>query len=186
MNTRTIAVIAVFAAITIVLNLSPVKFPAPYAPFLYYQIWEIPMVAALLLFGGIVGLLISLTNTALLIAVFPGALPTGPLYNLAAVLSMFLGVGLMKILLKKYAVKNYVIVGASLTAAGVILRTVTMVIVNWICLRYPPPIGYGLPEEAIIATIPLIAVFNITFALYTVPVGYSLAKAVESYIKINK
>jgi hypothetical protein len=66
------------------------KIPALFAPFLYYQIWEIPLVASFLLFGPLVALFISVINTAVLIAYFPGNLPTGPLYNLAAVLSMLL------------------------------------------------------------------------------------------------
>ena len=51
MNTKTVATIAVFSALAIALNLSPFKIPAPFAPFLIYQIWEIPIVAAFLLFG---------------------------------------------------------------------------------------------------------------------------------------
>lgn len=99
MDSKTIAVIVVFAALTIALNLSPVKIPAPYAPFLIYQIWEIPIVAASLLFGLRVGVPISVINTLVLLAVFPGELPTGPLYNLVAVLSMILGIFLVQRLL---------------------------------------------------------------------------------------
>ncbi len=92
MDSTKIAVIAVFTALTVALNLSPIKIPAPYAPFLIYQIWEIPIVAAFLLYGLKVGTAISIFNTALLLAVYPGVLPTGPLYNLAAVFSMLVGV----------------------------------------------------------------------------------------------
>ena len=38
------------------------------------------------------GLGVSLLNTAVLFAIFPGALPTGPVYNLAATLSMQVGI----------------------------------------------------------------------------------------------
>jgi len=55
MDSKTLATIAVFAALTVVLSLSPVKIPAPYAPFLIYQLWEIPIVAAFLLYGLRVG-----------------------------------------------------------------------------------------------------------------------------------
>ena len=92
LNSRTIAAIIVFTALALVLNLSPIKIPAPYAPFLIYQIWEIPIVAAFLLFGSKVGVPVAIINTLALLVYFPGALPTGPLYNLAAVLSTLLGI----------------------------------------------------------------------------------------------
>jgi len=87
MNSKSIATLSIFAALTVVLNLSPIKVPAPYALFLIYQIWEIPIVAAFALYGPLMAVAISVLNTLVLLAVFPGALPTGPLYNLAAVYS---------------------------------------------------------------------------------------------------
>jgi hypothetical protein len=92
LDSRAIAAIVIFSALAIMLNLSPLKIPAPYAPFLIYQIWEIPIVAAFLLYGSKVGIVVSVVNTIALLAIFPGALITGPLYDLAAVLSMLFGV----------------------------------------------------------------------------------------------
>jgi riboflavin transporter FmnP len=184
LNTQTVAAVIVFAALAVVLNLSPLKIPAPYAPYLIYQVWEIPIVAAFLLYGARVGVLITLLNTLTLLALFPGALPTGPLYNLAAVLSMLLGIGIVKILVEKHSSKRETIVAALMTASGVILRTAFMAFVNYVCLRFPPPVGYGLPEAAVIASIPFIVIFNLTLALYTIPLGYSVTKAVKSYVKI--
>jgi riboflavin transporter FmnP len=184
MNTKTITVIVMFAALAIVLNLSPFKIPAPYAPYLIYQIWEIPIVAAFLLYGARVGFLITVINTLVLIALFPGALPTGPFYNMAAVLSMLLGIGIIKILIDKRFPKNDAIVALlSSLVSGIILRTVIMALVNYALLRFPSPIGYSLPEEAIIASIPLVVVFNASLALYTIFFGYFLAESVKSYVK---
>jgi riboflavin transporter FmnP len=183
LNTKTIAVIIIFSAFTIALNLAPIKIPAPYAPFLIYQIWEIPIVAALLLYGIEVGVFIALINTTILIFAFPGALPTGPLYNFAAILSMLLGITITEFLLGKHSPKNEALSVALFTSSGIILRASVMALMNWALLRFPPPVGYGMPEEAIIATVPLVVIFNITLALYTIPIGYSLAKIVESYVK---
>ncbi|PIU59932.1 hypothetical protein COS86_01650 [Candidatus Bathyarchaeota archaeon CG07_land_8_20_14_0_80_47_9] len=182
-NTRTIAAIIIFAALTIVLNLSPLKIPAPYAPFLIYQIWEIPIVAAFLVYGARVGFLITVVNTLVLFVVYPGALPTGPLYNLAAILSMLLGLGITQVLIGRHSSKSEPVVATLLTASGVALRVLAMTLVNYVFLRLPSPIGYSLPEEAIIATIPLVVIFNATLALYTIPIGYSLARTVKAYIK---
>lgn len=186
MNAKTTAVIITFTAITVVLNLSPIKIPAPYAPFLIYQIWEIPIVAAFLLYGATAGVIITLINTVVLIAVFPGALPTGPLYNFTAILSMLLGIGITKIFVEKHSQKHEVFLATSFTISGIILRAGVMALVNWAFLRFPPPVGYGMPETVIIATIPLVVIFNITLALYTIPIGYSLAKILKFSVKILK
>jgi len=67
----------------------------------------------------------------------------------------------------------------------VTFRVVVMTLVNWAFIRYPPPIGFSMPEEVIIGILPLVAFFNATLALYTIPVGYALARAVSFRIKIE-
>ena len=57
-------------------------------------------------------------------------------------------------------------------------RVVIMTIVNWAFLRYPPPVGFSIPVEALVAILPVIAVFNATLALYTIPLGDLIARAV--------
>ena len=180
METKTIAAIAIFTALSVALVLSPVKFPAPYAPFLKYQIWEIPIVAAFLLYGPLVGVLTALTNTIVLLAVYPGDLPTGPLYNLAAVLSMLLGVYLIHRFTDKYFTKRQepILIALS-TVLGSIARVGVMTIINWAFLRYPYPIGYSLPVGALVAMLPIIGLFNATLALYTIPLGYFVSRAVS-------
>jgi len=178
MKTKTIATIAVFTAISVALVLSPAKFPAPFAPFLKYQIWEIPIVAAFLLYGPSVGVSITIMNTLVLLAVYPGDLPTGPLYNLVAVLSTLLGVYIIQRFANYFSRRPEIIVILS-TAFGCVLRVVTMSVVNWAFLRYPWPIGYSLPAEAIVAMLPLIGLFNATLTLYTIPLGYAVSRAVS-------
>lgn len=182
---RSIASTALFAALTVALNLSPVKIPAPYAPFLFYQIWEIPIVAAFFLYGPMAGVTISVLNTIVLLVVFPGALPTGPLYNLAAVLSMLFGIEVVRRLTARPARgQGYVALPSISTALGIASRVAVMTIMNWALLRYPPPVGFSIPVEALIALLPLIGVFNATLALYTIPLGYVIAKAVVSRTRL--
>src|SRR3972149_7746783 len=94
MNTKALAASIVFAALTVALNpaVSGIGVPAPYAIYLIYGLWEIPIVAAFLLISPAVGILVSLLNAGVLFGFFPGALPTGPFYNLIAIFSMMLGV----------------------------------------------------------------------------------------------
>jgi len=185
MNSKTIASIIIFAALTITLNLSsPIKIPAPYAPFLIYQIWEIPIVAAFLLYGVVVGFTIAVLNTLVLLAVFPGELPTGPIYNLVAITSMLLGMIIVKKLAEHCSYKfGETPLNVLTTSSGIIFRIVTMVCVNWVFLRFPPPIGFGIPEEAIVLMVPFVVIFNATLALYTIPLGYVAARAVKSGLK---
>src|SRR3972149_2339882 len=94
MKTLTLATTIIFAALTVALNpaISGIGVPAPYAPYRIYGLWEIPIVAAFLLISPASGILISLLNAAVLFALFPGALPAGPFYNLIAIFTMLLGV----------------------------------------------------------------------------------------------
>ncbi|MGB9854134.1 MAG: hypothetical protein ACPLRY_04935 [Candidatus Bathyarchaeales archaeon] len=172
-----------FSALTIVLNISPAKIPAPYAPYLIYQIWEIPIVAAFLLYGLAAGTFIAVINTLVLLAVFPGMLITGPIYNFAAVMSMLFGLFISEIA-KKNPQKYTKSAVAIFTTFGVIFRVGIMTLVNWTCLRFPPPVGFGLPEEAVVASLPFIAFFNATLAFYTIPLGYLIAKAIKSRVKL--
>lgn len=184
---KTIAIIAVFAALTVALNLSPIKFPAPFAPFLIYQIWEVPIVTAFLIHGPTVAIMISFINTIALLIVFPGALPTGPFYNLAAVLSMLLGIYIFERgVINRLRGKGERFQIASSSLLGIVSRVGIMTIVNAIFLPLPPPIGFDMPMSAVIAILPLIGLFNGTLALYTIPLGYFLQKAVCSALKIQR
>ncbi len=184
MNSKKIALVIVFTAMTAFLNLSPIKIPAPYAPFLIYQVWEIPIVTVSILYGFSLGLVVSAMNTLILLVIYPGALPTGPIYNMIAVLSMLLGIYAAKGLTSLLHSKNETITISVYTVFGSVLRVAVMTIVNWIVLPYPPPIGFSMPANVTIALLPVIALFNATIALYTVPLGAVLAKAIRNRINI--
>lgn len=186
MNSKIIAIVAVFAALAIVLSISPLKFPAPYAPFLKYQVWEIAIVAALLLHGIKVGVSISFINALVLLAVFPGDLPTGPIYNLFAVLSTLLGIYIVQRVAGKYFSKDrWIILVALSTVTGIVTRVIVMSVVNWVVLRYPPPFGYSVPLEELPTMLSIVALFNATIVLYTIPIGYIIARAVGIGTKVK-
>jgi riboflavin transporter FmnP len=183
LNTKTTAAIAVFTAISLALVFSPAKFPAPFAPFLKYQIWEIPIVVAFLIFGAKVGFSTSIINTLVLLAIYPGDLPIGPLYNLAAVSSMLLGIYVIQKQGNHFKHRPEILVFLS-TAFGIILRVAIMSIANWAFLQFPYPIGYSLPPQVILGMLPIIALFNATLVLYTVPVGYFISRTIGFSNKI--
>ena len=185
MKTRDLALGVVFSALTVALNFT-VRIPAPFATYLIYQIWEIPLVAAFFLFGTQTFLFATGINTIVLLLFYPGSLPLGPIYNMAAVLSMMTGVGLIKILLDRHPLRNLAITATLYTSFGIAARTAVMSLVNYVVQRYPSPVGFSLSESEILVAIPLIAVFNATLALYTIPIGYSVAKTVARVAKTSR
>jgi riboflavin transporter FmnP len=185
MNTKTLAVVVMFAALATVLSLSPLKIGFPIPPFntfLYYQIWEIPIVVAFLIYGTTVLILVTAINTGVLLVFFPGGLPSGPIYNAAAILCMILGMGIVKFFITRHSPKRDALVVALYTLFGVSFRTVGMSFVNYSVLGLPYPFGYSLPYAVVIGWLPFIAVFNATLALYTIPVSYGLARIVKSNV----
>jgi riboflavin transporter FmnP len=193
-NTKTLALIIIFVALAIALNVYGPKIPYPFAPFLFFQLWEIPIVVAFLLIGPRTGIAVSVINTLLLFAVFPGDLPTGPLYNLAAVLSMMLGIylpyrlathGCKKENIASYLRSHVLIITIAATALGAILRVAIMTVVNYFALPLAFPIGFELSQPAVLAFLPLGALFNAIIAIYTIPIAVGITIAIMSRVKIQ-
>jgi riboflavin transporter FmnP len=172
---RQITAVALFAAMAVVLNQPQFSVPAPYAPFLNYEVWEVPIAMSFLLFGGFTGVAVVLLNTGVLELYNPGALPTGPIYNMIAVLSMMAGVLLVN---RTYRGKGFAIAALLGTGLAVVARVGVMTVVNWLALPQPYPIGFNVPPAGVPSLLVLIAVFNGTVALYTVPLAHAGARAV--------
>jgi riboflavin transporter FmnP len=203
MDTKRLAFIIIFVALTTALNIAGPKIPAPYAPFLYYQIWEIPIVAAFLIVGPKTGTAVALLNTFILLLVFPGQLPTGPIYNLIAELAMLIGVyTAYKIGTRKcpteniggYLKEHKLGLGISTTALGITSRVIITTIANYFLIAQPSPIGFGSffsfaglsGQAGVVAFLPFSALFNGTIALYTIPLALVVAIAVHSNIRLQK
>ncbi len=166
---------ALFTAMAIVLN--GLTVPAPYAGFLLYGVWEIPVLLALLLLGFRGGLVVAGLNALALEFINPGGLPTGPLYNLFAEISTFSGVLLARRVAGGRGVGTLVV---SATALAAVFRTGVMTIVNGLVLPQPYPIGFSIPQAAVPGFLVLIAVFNSSVTLYAVPAAYGIWNAIAS------
>ena len=193
MNTRTLSLIIIFTALAATLNIYGPKIPFPLAPFLYFTLWEIPIVIGFLMAGPKSGVIISIINALILLAVFPGNLPTGPLYNLAAVLSMFLGIYLPYWIAKRgcksqnigsYLRSHLIIFTLSATALGIGMRVLLLTVVNFFALQQPYPIGFEMPQEAVILFLPVGAAFNAIVAAYSILVAIAVTAAISTRIKI--
>ena len=192
MNTKRLTLIIVFIALTVALNVAGPKIPAPYAPFLIYQIWEIPIVVAFLAMGPKVGVAITVVNSLILFAVFQGSLPSGPFYNLIAVLAMLLGIyipykivsrGNSKESLGSVLQKHLKSISVATTALAIVLRIAVTTPTNYVALQLPYPFGFGLNSSGSVALLPPIALFNATVTLYTVPIALAVTIPLLSRFK---
>jgi|TARA_B000000460_G_scaffold86355_2_gene60105 riboflavin transporter FmnP len=190
LNRKSLTASILFSSIALVLHppFLPLGIPAPYAPFLIYQIWEIPLFICLLLFGPTAAVISGIINFISLLIFFPGQLISGPIYNLIAIYSSYLGIILVKrTIIKnhkfdyKISFKNIIMV----TASSMILRTLIMTIVNYIALPRPPPIGFSIPMEAMPTTLGLIAIFNATTIIYSIPIAFSITKTITKSTDIK-
>ncbi|MCL5949691.1 MAG: hypothetical protein M1490_04360 [Candidatus Bathyarchaeota archaeon] len=195
MNTKKLSLIIVFAALAIALNptFTHIALNFPLAQGLIYQIWEIPIVIAFLIISPTAGLAVSLVNTAVLFAIFPGVLPTGPAYNLAATLSMLVGIFAALAIGKRVScTKNpnsNILFNAKWAvvaiAMGILTRVAFMSIVLFFALPQPSPIGYSFPLDATIGWLPFAAIFNATLALYTIPIAFLIAQRVQKVLHLT-
>jgi riboflavin transporter FmnP len=176
-TSRRLSLIALMTALAAVLNIA-IAVPAPYEPFLFYEVWEIPILLTVLMLGLWDGMTVAVLNTLLLLVYRPGALPVAPLYNLAAELAMFAGVLLADGFARRRGWGPGWLVGAA-TFAGAIVRSGVLTVVNAVILPLPFPVGFALPAAGVWPLLIPIGVFNFTTALYTVPLAYTLAKAIE-------
>lgn len=183
MNTREISLIIVFTAIAIALT--PVAVPAGYLQGFFYRFWEIPLVAAFLLLGPKIGVTVTLLRTLAELTLFPG--PAGilaPLFALLGTLAMLLGIYLGGRFVKpstpvdeKYGVR---LIG-SCTAFGTLFRTVCGTLVSYVLFRFI----IGFSDVEVIPLMPIFAVFALTLSLYTIPVGYLIARVVSRSLKVG-
>jgi len=192
METRKIAIIVAFAALTIALN--AIRIPAVYLPGFYYQFYEIPIVVAFFLFGLETGTLVAFLNLLGEMVFFP--IPVGIVaypFGFLAVLIMILGIYLAGMLVKRRLQqgntlsRNRIIV--YLTALGTVSRTVVMPILDFGLLYHyliPFIIGRNFAESYLITLVPGMVILNATVALYTIPLSYLIAKKVAENLKTHE
>ncbi|HLQ03882.1 MAG TPA: ECF transporter S component [Nitrososphaerales archaeon] len=185
-NSRRLSLEALLTALAVILNLA-ISFPAPYATFLQYEIWEVPIVLALLILGLRSGVTVAILNSVVLELVKPGALPAGPFYNFAAIVAMFVGILAAQRVAKRRGWGVATLFAAS-TSLGVITRTSIMTVVNAIVLPLPYPFGFGsfgVTVSQVPALLLLIGLFNFTVALYTIPLAYSIQRAIAARYRLT-
>jgi len=185
MNAREIALIIVFTALAIALN--PVAIPAGYLPGSFYRFWEIPIVAAFLLLGPKSGVTVAVLRTVAELTLFLGPVGVlGPPLALVGTLSMLLGVYSADRLLKRKASQDKNLGTKPVmyfTALGALFRTVIVPFVMYPVYRFLLP--RALSDVQILALMPALMVFTLTLSLYTIPIGYLIARTVSRDLKVG-
>jgi hypothetical protein len=190
LNTRTITLIVVFAALALVL--SPIRIPTFFWPGQYFRLWEIPIIVAFFLFGFKVSFAATLLYAVGYVTIIPdGSGIVGLPWVIVLMLSVFLGLLLARKIgnrniseKEKRWMKPIVL----FTTFGVLSRVAIMPFVDYGVYRFLLPfvIGRTLPNVYIMGLMPAIVFFNIVVPLYTIPIAYVMAKTIEASMKIGK
>jgi riboflavin transporter FmnP len=187
MQTKEIALIITFAAVTIALD--PVRVPYVLLPGLYFRFCEIPMVIAFILFGARIGIAIAALNVFAEIILFPGPVVfIGRPMVFLLVLCMFLGMYLAKKTFKlNSSHQSFAKTSAYYTVFGTTFRAAAAPVLNFPLYRYAIPFFTGtiFTDTMVLAMIPSFVIYAVIFALYTIPIGCLIAKAVSKNLNIK-
>jgi riboflavin transporter FmnP len=188
LNTKAIVLTIVFTALAIAL--SPVVIPAGYLLGFFYRFWEIPIVAAFLLLGPKSGVTVALLRTVAALTLFPApAGVLGPPVTLLVTFNMLLGVYAADRLLKRKASQDENLGTKPVmyfTALGTLTRVVLSTFVTYVLFRFLLPlVGLSFSDAQIMLLIPVVMLFDLTLSLYTIPIGYLIARIVNRNLKIG-
>ena len=87
---------------------------------------------------------------------------------------------------QQFSPQHFKLIAVSSTALGIVLRVIVTTPVNYFALQLASPFGFGLNSAGVIGLLPLIAVFNASVALYTIPIALASNIAILPDSKSNK
>lgn len=187
MDTRAIALTIVFSALAIALT--PIAIPAGFLLGYSYRFWEIPIVVAFLLFGPKIGIAVTVIRTIaeMTILLRPSGF-VGPITALGGTLAMLLGVYLASWLLKRgfptAEGKRFGVAAVTLFAAlGALFRASIAPLVMYPVYRFFLPRAFT--DAEIVVLVPGIMLFAATLAIYTVIVGYLVARVISRNLRVG-
>lgn len=188
MNAKAIGAVIAFTALTVALNF--IRIPVPYLPQYSYQLGDISLIVALLLFGFAVGISVAVLSMVISIVISTSPVgPIGPLYYFLSVFALLFGVYVFEKLIKpKFAPNLTATKRATLsTACGLLSRTLIMLPLDYYIYGYLVSLVSGLSVAAsyalVLATMPLIISYNVTVPLYVIPISYFISTKVSKHSK---
>jgi riboflavin transporter FmnP len=190
MKSKSIALIVIFAAISVALV--PFRIPAPYWPGMYIYWTEIPIVVAYLLFGFRISFSSFTLFQIIKLFIFPSAgIFLGFAISYWPLLTMLLGVYVAQKFISKKVLQSNQISDYKKTvyliAFAIAFRASIMPFIDYVNYHTVMPFFLGQTfSELFIATImPGIILHNIVVPLYTVYIGYFIARIADKRLKID-
>jgi riboflavin transporter FmnP len=192
MNARSIALIATFAALAIALN--TIRIPTIYWPGWFYTLCEIPVLVAFLIYGFKIGLIVEVLHIAgqeIFFPIGPGGTVVYPM-GLIVVPLMVFGIYLAKKFITRKAASesqnSEKKTAIYLTAIAAAVRGGLMPIVDYFVLYHlllPLVLGRVISEAYIAGLVPAFIIYNMTSALYAVPVAYFIARQASKHLRLE-
>jgi riboflavin transporter FmnP len=186
MNSKGIGTVIAFTSLTTTLNF--VRVPVPYMPAFSYQLGDIVLVVALLLFG--IRIAIAAATLNMLINIVLSSSPAGPIgppYYLLSVLAMFSGVYIFEKLIKRriFGNRNIIKTASLATGFGVLTRVLIMLPFDYFVYGFlvslVSNLSISVSYAIVLASMPGIIIYNITVPIIMIPISYSIAKNVSKY-----
>ena len=192
MNARSIALITTFAALAIVLN--TIRIPTFYWPNWYYTLSEIPVLVAFLIYGFKIGLLVEVLHIAGQEIFFPvgvGGIVVYPMGLIVMPLMVF-GIYLARKFTSRKAASGTQMsekkTAIYLTGVVAAVRGGLMPIADYFVLYnllLPLVLGRVIPGAYVAGLVPAFIVYNVTNALYAVPVAYLIARKTSKSLRLE-
>jgi riboflavin transporter FmnP len=189
---KSIALIAVFAAIAIILN--AIRIPTIYYPNFFYTLCDIPVIVAFIIYGFKVGFLVEIIHIMGQEIFFPvslGGVVTYP-FGLVIHALMFSGIYIaFRIIQRKKDERNFVGEKKAIiysTGLATALRAGLMPFIDYLVyynIALPLVLGISIPQSYILALVPAFIFYNLTSALYAVPIAYLVATKTSNYLRIK-
>jgi len=192
MDAKSIALITIFAALAIVLN--AVRIPTFYWGNYVYTLSEIPVLVAFLIYGLKIGLLVEVIHIAGQEIFFPvgvGGIVVYPMGLIVMPLMVF-GMYLAKKLInRKPASENQIsekrkaIYYTGIVAAvrgGLMPLADYFILYNFLL---PLVLDRVFPSAYLAGLVPAFIVYNVTCALYAVPIAYFVARQASKHLRLE-
>ncbi len=192
LNSKSIALTIIFAAIAVALN--AVKIPSVFYPGAAFQFVQIPVIVAFLLFGVKIGVFVGVLNLLGALILFPLGAAGFIAYPLdfVSLTIMFVGLYLAAKLLRcndgtetSRSGKKHLI---GFTVSATVFRSAIMPFVDYAIFSFflLPVAGATRPEAFIIGLVPAFIAYNAIVALYTVPIAYVVASNMRKYLNMKQ
>jgi riboflavin transporter FmnP len=191
LNTKSITLIAVFAAIAIILN--AIRIPSIYYSF-FYTLCDIPVLVVFIIYGFKIGFLVEAIHIMGQEIFFPTGVAAVVTYPFGLVIHTFMFSGIyvaFKIIQRKRAQRNFVGEKKGIiysTGLATALRGGLMPFIDYLILyniALPLALGISIPQSYILALVPAFIVYNVTSTLYAVPIAYLIATKTSKYLRIK-